>query len=269
MRLQITIFALLSLVSLPLFGQSEKRTLHAGREIVRVSADSPDREPLTRPTFTVFVGVPRDAHLHDSLALSTSSSTPIASWKVGITSTVFWAGEPPTDNDPGNLASAWDTDWIETAKSQNPYYVALPYNDIANGHTKSEARTVIPWFREAYVRDGQSVLKDHWVAIRKGARICYAQWEDVGPFQIDHWQYVFGNERPRPNKNRDAGIDVSPAVKDYLRMSGIDSCDWRFASDSEIPQGPWKYQDQQFSGVEYAKKLVPRFAVSRKEKAPF
>ena len=23
-------------------------------------------------------------------------------------------------------------------------------------------------------------------------------------------------------------------------MSGIDSCDWRFVSDSEIPPGPWK-----------------------------
>src|SRR6516164_6132456 len=54
----------------------------------------------------------------------------------------------------------------------------------------------------AFARDGQSVLKDRWVAIRKGSRVCYAQWEDVGPFQVDHWQYVFGNERPRPNVNR-------------------------------------------------------------------
>ena len=27
----------------------------------------------------------------------------------------------------------------------------------------------------------------------------YAQWEDAGPFRTDHWQYVFGNERPKPN----------------------------------------------------------------------
>jgi hypothetical protein len=267
MRLQITLFALLSFVLFPLFGKDKNQALHTQREIIQVSADGPGRQPLTRPTFTIFVGVPRD--LHNSLTLSTSSSTQTASWKVEITSTVFWVGEPPTDNDPGNLASAWDSNWIETARDQNPFYVALPYNDIANGHTRPEARTVIPWFREAYIRDGQSVLKDHWVAIRKGARVCYAQWEDVGPFQIDHWQYVFGNERPRRNKNRDAGIDVSQAVRDYLRMSNIDSCDWRFASDNEIPEGPWKYRPQQLSSVEYEKKLASRFAIPRKEKAPF
>jgi hypothetical protein len=46
-----------------------------------------------------------------------------------------------------------------------------------------------------------SWCKDRWVAIRHGNKVCFAQWEDVGPFQTDHWQYVFGNERPRPNKN--------------------------------------------------------------------
>jgi hypothetical protein len=145
---------------------------------------------------------------------------------------------------PQNLTSAWDANWIETAKSQNPFYVALPYNDVSNGHTKPEAKGIIPWFSEAYVRDGQSVLKGPWVAIRKGIKVCYAQWEDVGPFQVDHQQYVFGNERPRPNKNGDAGIDVSPAVRDYLGLSGIDFCGWRFASDSEIPLGPWKRGEQ-------------------------
>ena len=72
------------------------------------------------------------------------------------------------------------------------------------------------------------------------ARTCCAQWEDVGPFQIDHWQYVFGNERPRPNANCDAGIDVSPAVRDYLGMSGMDVCDWKFVSVYEVPGGPWR-----------------------------
>jgi hypothetical protein len=249
MRLEIVLSGLVSLLSFPVFGKNEKQSIPARREIVQVSAGSPDGRPLANPTFTVFVGVPRDIHFHNSLTVSSNLSDPTAPWKVGITATVFWVGEPPADNDPGNIASAWDSDWIETARGQNPFYVALPYNDIANGHTKPEARSVIPWFRQAYVRDGQSVLKDHWVAIRKGARVCYAQWEDVGPFQFDHWQYVFGNERPRANKNRDAGIDVSPAVKDYLGMSGMDSCDWRFASNSEIPRGPWKYRDQQFHSV--------------------
>ena len=60
-----------------------------------------------------------------------------------------------------------------------------------------------------------------------------------GPFQVDHCQYVFGNERPRPNRNQDAGIDISPAARDYLGKSGMDVCDWKFVSAYEVPSGPW------------------------------
>ena len=52
----------------------------------------------------------------------------------------------------------------------------------------------------------------------------YAQWEDCGPFRTDHFQYVFQNERPKPNLNRGAGLDVSPAVRDYLGLAA-DRCD--------------------------------------------
>jgi hypothetical protein len=138
--------------------------------------------------------------------------------------TVFWAGEP------GNMRSAFDANWIRNAPHRNPFYVALPYNDVDNHHTKPEAVSIIPWFKQAFVRDGQSVCKDRWVAIRKGNRVAYAQWEDVGPFQTDHWQYVFGSERPRPNRNRDAGLDVSPAVQQFLGLNGIDAAAWRFVS---------------------------------------
>jgi hypothetical protein len=75
--------------------------------------------------------------------------------------------------------------------------------------------------------------------VRKGIRTCYAQWEDVGPFQTDHWEYVFGNDRPRPNLNRGAGLDISPAVRDYLRLEPTDATDWRFVEASEVPPGPW------------------------------
>jgi hypothetical protein len=115
--------------------------------------------------------------------------------------------------------------------------VALPYNDVQDGHTRPEAPSVIPWFKRAFIRDGQTVLKGKWIAIRHNGRVCYAQWEDVGPFQVDHWQYVFGNERPRPNRNRDAGLDVSPAVRDYLGLNGLEETDWRFV-DRPAP-GPW------------------------------
>jgi hypothetical protein len=54
---------------------------------------------------------------------------------------------------------------------------------------------------------------------------------------------VFGDEMPRPNVNHNAGIDLSPAVRDYLEMSGMDQCDWKFVEAKEIPEGPWKYRD--------------------------
>jgi len=152
-------------------------------------------------------------------------------WKVGITSTVFWAGEP------GNMRNAFDSNWIQNVRYQNSFYIALPYSDIDNHHTRPEARCVIPWFSRSFIRDGQSVCKDRWVEIRKGNRIVFAQWEDVGPFQTDHWQYVFGNERPRPNRNQDAGIDVSSAVQQFLGLNGIDAVDWRFVNSP--PPGPW------------------------------
>jgi hypothetical protein len=181
-------------------------------------------------------------------------------WKVGIATTVFWIGEQAADNNPvGNDKSAWDGGWVSSyggidspdsgsrlhfvpvnfLPRQNPFYVALPYNDVDDHHTKPEAAQVIPWFKSSFVRDGQSVCKGRWVAIRHGLKVCYAQWEDVGPFQTDHWQYVFGNERPRPNRNQDAGLDVSPAVREYLGLDNVGSCDWKFVDFLQVPTGPW------------------------------
>lgn len=196
---------------------------------------------------------------------SLSGSVGRAGWKVNITTTVFWVGEQAAVNNPvPNDKSAWDGGWrssyggydnpnpgarvnfipLNFLPRQNPFYVALPYNDVDNHHTKREAAQVIPWFRSSFVRDGQSVCKGRWLAIRHGNRVCYAQWEDVGPFATDHWQYVFGNDRPRPNRNRDAGLDVSPAVRDYLGLGGLDVCDWKFVDFRSVPSGPWaKYGD--------------------------
>ncbi len=84
-----------------------------------------------------------------------------------------------------------------------------------------------------------STCKGRWIAIRKGNRTAYAQWEDAGPFRTDHWQYVFGNERPKPNLNKGAGLDVSPAVRDYLGLKPTDVTDWRFVDFKEVPRGPW------------------------------
>jgi hypothetical protein len=75
--------------------------------------------------------------------------------------------------------------------------------------------------------------------IRHGAKICYAQWEDVGPFNTRLGGYVFGDQRPLPNRNHGAGVDVSPAVRDYLGLISLDLVDWRFVETADIPMGPW------------------------------
>lgn len=181
-------------------------------------------------------------------------------WKMGIVTTTFWVGEQPTKNNPvPNHVSSWDRKWaynygglddpnkanranyipVKFTPRQNPFYIALPYNDLTNKGHKAEASKVIPWFKEAYESNGRTVLKGRWIAIHFKGRICYAQWEDCGPFRTDHWQYVFGNERPKANLNRGAGLDVSPAVRDFLGMNDTDVTDWKFVEFNEIPSGPW------------------------------
>ncbi|HEY3602754.1 MAG TPA: hypothetical protein VGK72_12425 [Chthoniobacterales bacterium] len=186
-------------------------------------------------------------------------------WKKEIVTTVFWIGEKPSANNPvPNRASSWDKTWSRSyggyddpkrsnrnnyipadfIPRQNPFYCALPYNDKAKEGHRAEAPRVVPWFKEAYQGPGVSVCKGHWVAIRKGNRVVYAQWEDAGPFRTDHWQYVFGNERPKPNLNHGAGLDVSPAVRDYLGLEDTDVTEWKFVDFDEVPHGPWaRYGD--------------------------
>jgi hypothetical protein len=181
-------------------------------------------------------------------------------WRRGIGTTVFWVGEKPTPKNPvPNDASSWDPKWSRHfggyddpnpkarkgllpagfTPRQNPFYVALPYNDITKKGHKDEASAVIPWFKKEYTSKWKSVCKGRWLAIRKGDRICYAQWEDAGPFTTDDADYVFGKAPPKANPNNNAGLDVSPAVRDYLGMNGSDVTDWKFVELDEIPNGPW------------------------------
>ncbi len=184
-------------------------------------------------------------------------------WKRDIVATVFWVGEKPTRNNPTpNNKSAWDRAWESSfggfddpdrdqrdgfrprdfEPGQNPFYIALPYNDLkSGGGTKTSARHVIPWYDREFERAGKTIIKGRWIAIRRGSDVCYAQWEDVGPFETDDWQYVFGEARPKTRGNGGAGLDVSPAVRDYLGFSsGHAVCDWRFVDEDEVPDGPWK-----------------------------
>ena len=182
-------------------------------------------------------------------------------WKTNVVTTLFWVGqEQVTGKTSPQHQSVWDKDWLKSfggvdnpepaarhdyipisfVPRQNPFYCALPYNDVEQGQFKPEAPMVIPWFKQVHAKPGQSVCKGRWVAIRKGDRICYAQWEDSGPFRTDHFQYVFQNERPPPNASHGVGLSVSPAVRDYLGLAPTDVADWRFVEVSDVPPGPWR-----------------------------
>jgi len=203
-------------------------------------------------------------------------------WKREIVTTTFWVGETPTRNNPvPNTSSCWDEHWARnyggsdpedktrrTAEyipatftpGENPFYVALPYNDMEHGALKPEAPQVIPWFAKQYKGPTQSVCHGRWIAIRFGDRVCYAQWEDAGPFRTDHYQYVFGNDRPRWNLNRGAGLDVSPAVRDFLGMNSTDVTDWKFVDFEEVPTGPWARFGEHNTFVENARRTQSKVA---------
>jgi hypothetical protein len=51
--------------------------------------------------------------------------------------------------------------------------------------------------------------------------------------------------RPREHPNNDAGLDVSPAVRTYLGLSGTDCCDRRFVEARSVPPGPWRQLHQE------------------------
>lgn len=178
-------------------------------------------------------------------------------WKRNIVTTTFWIGQDATSyNDTTNYQSAWDNNWSASfggtdnpterfgflpkcrfAVTQNPFYVALPFNDVK---CPDLARRYVPWYNKEFARDHAYVsqCKGHWLEIRnKDGKSCYAQWQDVGPFRYDHASYVFGSDRPSTYTK--AGLDVSPAVKTHLELVGLDSCDWRFVEAWEVPNGPW------------------------------
>jgi TonB family protein len=233
------------------------------RKLLEIGPSAGAAYELTNQGLSVGVWVPPIAD-----DVTTSSSAAIArpsgdvfSWKTNVVTTVFWVGEEQVAGKTSpQHQSVWDQDWltnfggvdnpepaarhdyipISFVPRQNPFYCALPYNDVEQGQFKPEAPIVIPWFKQVHAEPGQSVCKDRWVAIRKGDRVCYAQWEDCGPFRTDHFQYVFQDERPTPNASHGAGLSVSPAVRDHLGFAPTDVADWRFVEVSDVPPGPWR-----------------------------
>ncbi len=193
-------------------------------------------------------------------------------WKTNVTTTVFWVGESPSDRNPTpNYKSSWDQEWTSNfggfddpepsnrianhatgefrpknfVPKLNPFYIALPYNDVEGyGRHKAEASRVIPWFNRLRPAAGQTVCKGRWLQIYNGKRVCFAQWEDCGPWNTDDWEFVFGNKPPKTTQNGGAGIDLSPAIRDYLGLTSGQKVHWRFVEASAVPPGPWKKYGQ-------------------------
>jgi len=178
-----------------------------------------------------------------------------------ISVTIFWIGEEGNEENSyiPNIQSAWDDNWkvhyggiddpndrngyfpANFTPYENPFYFALPYNDFNDGgERKASAFDIVYWAKEKQWGSMESMCKNRWVKIVKGEKVVYAQWEDVGPFGEDDAQYVFGNAFPQNEINNHAGLDVSPAVRDYLGLSDIDKVDWKFIDSDKVPDGPWK-----------------------------
>jgi hypothetical protein len=193
-------------------------------------------------------------------------------WKTYVTCTIFWIGEQPTDRNPTpNHKSSWDQKWAENfggfddpdpdnrianhstgefrpknfTPKLNPFYIALPYNDVMGyGQHKPEAARVIPWFSRLRPEPGKTVCKGRWLQIYNGRLHCYAQWEDCGPWETDDWEFVFGTKAPKTQQNGAAGIDLSPAIRDYLGIKSGQKVHWRFVEAGQVPYGPWKKYGQ-------------------------
>jgi hypothetical protein len=198
-------------------------------------------------------------------------------WKKNVTCTIFWIGEQPSDRNPTpNTASSWDQEWTSNfggfddpdpsnrvannsagdfrpknfIPKLNPFYIALPYNDVAGyGQHKSEASRVIPWFSRMQPEPGQTVCKGRWLQIYNGRRVCYAQWEDCGPWETTDYEFVFGNKPPKTTQNGAAGIDLSPAIRDYMGLKSGHKVHWRFVEAAQVPYGPWKKYGQEKPGL--------------------
>jgi hypothetical protein len=177
-------------------------------------------------------------------------------WHTSIDYEFFWIGED-TGSDY-RYESAWDIEWYGNfggedtpddrdgynpggfVPDENPFYIALPYNDLElDGLAKSDRESVVPW---ATSEDDPSlsICKNRWVKIYANDTTVYAQWEDVGPSPIDDDEaYVFGGQS-QPSDTLEAGIVISPAVRDYLNLETGDKVSWRFVDEDQVPQsGPW------------------------------
>ncbi|WP_245861578.1 hypothetical protein [Compostimonas suwonensis] len=133
---------------------------------------------------------------------------------------------------------------------ENPFYLDLPFDDVNDPEAFAMRGSVIPWAGQPQyagsVDDPDvSLMKNRWVQLRNGSRVCYGQIEDAGPGEYHDAAYVFGANDARPANTRygGAGLDVSPALNGCLGFTELDGdsdrVDWAFVDDSAVPDGPW------------------------------
>jgi hypothetical protein len=214
-----------------------------------------------------------------SASKSTSTApyinTQAPQYKTGI-ATMFWVGESAgSDNDYiQNIQSYWDSSWAAHfggiddpvcrkgflpcgfTPKENPFYVALPYGERdpeKEGKLKESAMT-IPWFSE-WETGKAPLLKNRWIAVRRGYTTCFGQLQDVGPNESNDVAYVFGSaDTPKNTFGVGAGIDLSPALFTCLGMTTNEEVSWRFVASTHVPPGPWKQtittRDVDFSSSE-------------------
>ncbi|WP_236790615.1 hypothetical protein [Amycolatopsis sp. GM8] len=203
-------------------------------------------------------------------------------WHTRIVATTFWVGEifDPTAADGSQVTSAYDDDWLEHyggcdgvllngsceteprtaandyfptrfAPRENPFYLDLPFDDVNDDRAFAMRGQVVPWavqpeFASSATDRSVSFLKNHWVRIRSGDRICYGQVEDAGPGEYADARYVFSttDERPANTRYNGAGMDVSPALNGCLGFRDLngenDRVDWQFVDSKDVPPGPWQ-----------------------------
>lgn len=175
-----------------------------------------------------------------------------------VMTTVFWVGES-SDSSNGfipNHQSYWDAYWLEHyggvdapedrcgyypckfVPKENPFYFALPYGDRDDADNQKASLKLIPWYKN--VTEEESLIKNAWIEIKYNNKTCYAQWQDVGPFETDDFDYVFGKALPKNVFGVSAGLDISPATWDCLGLKDNANTSWRFIAEKDVPQGPWK-----------------------------
>lgn len=180
-------------------------------------------------------------------------------WHSGIKTTVFWVGENADKSNDfiHNRSSVWIYDWVAAyggvddpedrcdsypcgfTPKENPFYAALPYNDLDSNCRPKSTQSSIYWF-EGKSHMGKSLIKNRWIQIRIGDKTVYAQVEDSGPFGEDDVDYVFGDHPPSEKRS---GLDLSPAAAQYLGVDGSDGqgqVAWRFVKQETVPDGPWR-----------------------------